>query len=168
MEDATSLVAVSELDVARKLLACVGFGIDHFHGVSHHSFLENTAELIRAGAFMGCCSLALDMPETRGFLEAVDYANMRQPAHRSIVCNSIASAIRGEFGDYHATDRTGGSELFVNPLMSLYWFYDVPIVARWMGFRDAIRCTNTTHEVRDAIHRHREQLGLRSRKPIPL
>jgi hypothetical protein len=168
VEDATSLVAVNEMDVPRKLLACLGFGIDHFHGVSHHSYLENTAELIRAGAFKGCCSLTPDMAETRSFLEAVDYANMRQPAHRSIVCNSIASAIRGEFGDFHATDRTGTSELFVNPLMSLYWFYDIPGVARWMGFYDAIRYTSTTYEVWDAIHRHREQLGLRSRKPIPL
>jgi hypothetical protein len=119
VEDATSLVAVNELEVPRKLLACLGFGIDHFHGVSHHSYLENTAELIRLGGFRGCCSLTPDMPEARRFLEAVDYANMRQPAHRSIVCNSIASAIRGEFGDYHATDRTGSSELFVNPLMAV-------------------------------------------------
>ena len=55
------------------------------------------------------------MPGARNFPEAVDHANRRQPAHRSIVCNSIASAIRGEFGDYHATDRTGSTELFVNP-----------------------------------------------------
>jgi len=111
VEDATSLVAVNELDVPRKLLACLGFGIDHFHGVSHYSYLENTAELIRSGAFKGCFSLTVDMPETQSFLAAVEYANMRQPAHRSIVCNSIASAIRGEFGDYHATDRTGSGAL---------------------------------------------------------
>jgi hypothetical protein len=79
------------------------------------------------------------MPETQSFLEAVEYANMRQPAHRSIVCNSIASAIRGESGDYHATDRTGSAELFVNPLMTLFWFYDIPRLSRWIGFYDAIR-----------------------------
>jgi hypothetical protein len=168
VEDATSLVAVNEIDVPRKLLACLGFGVDHFHGVSHHSYLENTAELIRAGAFRGCCSLTLDMPEARSFLDAVDYANMRQPAHRSIVCNSIAGALRGEFGDYHATDRTGSAELFINPLMTLYWFYDIPAVAHWVGFYDAIRFTTTPYQVWDAIHQHREQIGLRPRRLIPL
>jgi hypothetical protein len=168
VEDATSLVAVNEQDVPRKLIACLGFGIDHFHGVSHYSFLENTAELMRWGAFKGCCSLTIDMPETQSFLAAVEYANMRQPAHRSIVSNSIASAIRGEFGDYHATDRTGSAELFVNPLMTLLWFYEIPALARWIGFYDAIRYTTTTYDVWDAIHRFREQLDLRSRKQIPL
>jgi hypothetical protein len=58
-EDAASLAAVADLDVPVKLLACLGFGVDHFHGVSHHSFLENTAELARLGGFLGSCSLTL-------------------------------------------------------------------------------------------------------------
>jgi hypothetical protein len=168
VEDATSIVAVNELDVPRKLIACLGFGVDHFHGISHYNFLENTAELIRSGAFKGCCSVTIDMQEAQSFLSAVEYANMRQPAHMSIVSNSIASAIRGEFGDYHATDRTGSAELFVNPLMTLFWLYDIPLLARWIGFYDAIRYTRTTYDVSDQIHRHREQLRLRPRKEIPL
>jgi hypothetical protein len=50
----------------------------------------------------------------------VEYANQRRPRHRSIVCSSIASAIRDEFGDDHATDRTANAELFISPLMTLW------------------------------------------------
>ena len=168
-EDATSLVAVNELDVPRKLLACLGFGIDHFHGISHHSYLENTAELIRLGGFMGNCSVTADTPEGRAFLDAVDYANMQQPHHRSIVCNSISSAIRGEFGDYQTTGRTAGSQLFVNPLMPIYWFYNIAVLAKWIGFYDALLDTNSRYDVLNAINDFREQLRLRRlRQPIPL
>lgn len=168
VEDATSIAAVNELDVPIKLLACLGFGVDHFHGVSHHSFLENTAELMRLGGFLGCSSLTADMPEARAFLDAVEYANMRQPMSKSIVCNSIASAIRGEFGDCQTTGRTSSSELFVNPLMALYWFYDIQVVSRWMKFYDDILYTNSLHDVTTAIRNRRELLRLRPRKPIPL
>ena len=167
-EDAASVVAVNEVEVPRKLLACLGFGIDHFHGVSHHSFLENTAELIGAEAYLGCCSVTRDMPEGRCFLDAVDYANRRQPGHKSIVSNSIADAMRGNFGNYHATERTGSADLFINPLMPLYWFYDLPRVARWLEYYDALRWTNTYYDVKDALLRHREQRKLRERKSIPL
>jgi hypothetical protein len=167
VEDAASIVAVNELDVPRKMLACLGFGVDHFHGVSHHSFLENTAELARVGAFMGCFSLTPEMPEARRFLDAVDYANAHHLKHRSIVCNSVARAIRGEFGDLRL-DPTKGDELFINPLMSLYWCYDVPGLSATIGFYDAIRLTSTSYDVWDEIHRHREQLRLRPRKAIPL
>jgi hypothetical protein len=168
VEDATSIAAVNELDVPVKLLACLGFGVDHFHGVSHHSFLENTAELIKLSGFLGCSSLTADMPEAQAFLDAVDYANERQPAHKSIVCNSVASAIRGEFGDCQTTGRTASSELFVNPLMALYWFYDVGVVSSWMKFYDDILYTNTVHEVWTAIQDRRELLRIRPRRPIPL
>lgn len=37
--------------------------------------------------------------------------------------------MRGSFGDVRFTDRTRGSELFVNPLMSLYFAFDLPGLA---------------------------------------
>ena len=44
-EDMLSLAAAQALDVPVKLVACLGFGIDAYHGVSHALFLENVADL---------------------------------------------------------------------------------------------------------------------------
>lgn len=118
VEDAVSVVAACEAAGDRTLLAALGFGVDHFHGVSHHAFLENVARLSRTGGNLGGIALVQGTPEGDTFLDLVDYANQRQPVHRSIVCNSIASALRGEFGDFQATNRTSGTELFINPLMT--------------------------------------------------
>jgi hypothetical protein len=49
-EDITSLAAAADLDLPVKLVTCIGFGIDAYHGVRHTQVLENIAELDRAGA----------------------------------------------------------------------------------------------------------------------
>ncbi len=167
-EDAVSLVAACVAGGGKAMLAAIGFGIDHFHGVSHHAFLENTAQLIRQGGFLGAFSLSPGTPEAEAFLSLVDYANERQPRHESIVCNSIASALRGEFGDYHATRRTRGSELFINPLMIQYWTFDAPSIVRNMRFGQALARTERFSEVRAVIERERAVLPQRFRKPLPL
>ena len=58
-----------------KYLTCLGFGIDRFvqiylrfshrsfHGVNHALFLENVAQLIKDGAFLGTFSLLREMKE---------------------------------------------------------------------------------------------------------
>ena len=56
-EDMTSLAAVHGLDVKTKLVACLGFGIDAFHGVCHAQFLEAVAGISREGGFLGASSL---------------------------------------------------------------------------------------------------------------
>ncbi|MEU7934633.1 DUF1152 domain-containing protein [Micromonospora echinofusca] len=49
VEDMTSLAAVAGLDVPVKLVVCLGFGIDAYHGVNHTQVLENIAALDRDG-----------------------------------------------------------------------------------------------------------------------
>lgn len=167
-EDAASIAAVHGITGPVKLLACIGFGIDMFHGVCHHSFLENTSDLIRSDAFLGVVSVLKGTAEGDAMLRAVDFLNERQPGHKSIVANAIASAIRGRFGDWHDTDRTAGSEMFVNPLMSLMWCYDLPSVATGMEFLDVIQDTTRFEEVRDAIYLHHSRAKTREWKSLPL
>jgi hypothetical protein len=57
VEDAVSILAVNKSAGERSALAALGFGIDHYHGVSHHAFLENVATLTRDGSFLGAFSL---------------------------------------------------------------------------------------------------------------
>jgi len=58
VEDITSLAAVAGLDVPVKLVTCLGFGIDAYHGVNHTQVLENLAALDRLGPLVG-------IPDTR-------------------------------------------------------------------------------------------------------
>jgi len=168
VEDAVSIVAVDKAAGERAVLAAIGFGVDHFHGVSHHAFLENVARLTSDGGFLGAFSLQRGTAETAAFLDLVDYANQRQPAHPSIVCNSIASALRGEFGNYHATNRTSGTDLFINPLMSQYWTFPNSSVARHMVYGGALAETERMEDASRAIGLWREAAELRPRRPIPL
>lgn len=168
VEDAVSVIAACNAAPDRTLLAALGFGVDHFHGVSHYSFLENVARLTQAGGNLGGVSLVQGTSIADAFLDLVDYANQRQPQHRSIVCNSIASALRGEFGDFQATNRTSGTELFINPLMTQYWTFAAERVVEHMEFAAALAKTTTFAEASLKIEMHREWVEPRPRKPLPL
>jgi hypothetical protein len=168
VEDAVSIVAVDSAAGEQAVLAAIGFGVDHYHGVSHHAFLENVARLTSDGGFLGAFSLLRGTAEADAFLELVDYANQRQPLHASIVCNSIASALRGEFGNYHATHRTNGNDLFINSLMSQYWTFEVSRVAQHMVYAGKLAETERMKDASRVIEFWREGIKLRPRRPIPL
>jgi hypothetical protein len=168
VEDAVSIVAVDRTAGERAVLTAIGFGVDHYHGVSHHAFLENVARLTGDGGFLGAFSLLSGAAEAAAFLDLVDYANQRQPLHKSIVCNSIASALRGEFGNYHATNRTSGNDLFINPLMSQYWTFEVSRVAQHMVYACKLAETERMEDASRVIEFWRDGIELRPRRPIPL
>jgi hypothetical protein len=168
-EDAASLTAVSELDVPNKLLACLGFGVDHFHGVSHAHFLQAVAELTKADAFLGMFSLTKEMPEVEMYRAASDYVFRALPGAESIVSSSILSAIFGEFGDFHATGRTEGVKLWINPLMSVYWCFRLGQVSERILYREQLKASKNFDDVRRAIRDFRAQLSsLRPAQSIPL
>ena len=165
-EDMASLAAVAAMDVPTRIVACVGFGIDAYHGVCHANWLENVAALSSEGAFLGATALLERMPEVRFYLEAVNAAEMRT-SHPSIVNGSIVSAIEGRFGDYHRNRWTRGSTLFINPLMSLLWTFDLPAVARRNLYLEHLADTETSWDVHVVIGRFRETVRRRQRETIP-
>jgi hypothetical protein len=167
-EDSASIAAVYQLVVPKKYLVCLGFGIDHFHGVSHYHFLENVAELAQMQAYLGCFALTNQMSEGQDFINLVNYSNQKMPTSPSIVCNSVASAIQGHFGDYHATRRTGRSELFINPLMNMYWAFELNAVAEKNQFLPAIMNTRSFDDIRFIIEAYRYEISPKKRKNIPL
>ncbi|MBN9693352.1 MAG: DUF1152 domain-containing protein [Verrucomicrobia bacterium] len=168
-EDMASLAAVNQLSgVERRFLVCLGFGIDAFHGVSHGLVLENMAQLIADNGFLGAWSLLHSSPEFAFYRAACDYVHARMPHHPSIVNSSIIDATTGWFGDHHATQRTEGSSLFINPLMSLYWAFHVEAVARRNLYLPLILHTNSYLDLALTIERfHLSLPKLRTWKPIP-
>jgi hypothetical protein len=167
-EDIASIAAVDELDVARKYLVCLGFGVDAFHGVCHAHALEAVAELTRAGAFLGALSLTREMPEVQRYEEAAQAVCEAMPDCPSIVCASILSALEGHYGDHHRTARTRGSTLWINPLMAVYWCFRLGPVARRILYLDDVKQTRSYWDLMEAIDAFRRRCtAVRERAVIP-
>lgn len=166
-EDMASLAAVHGLDVPVKIVACLGFGIDSYHGVSHAHVLENLAALAASGDYLGAFSVPRDSREGALYLDAVAYAQAATADHPSIVNGSIAAALRGEFGDVRFTARTRNSELFINPLMTLYFTVDLDGLARRCLYLDRLEDTVLMRQISSVIEDFREEAGRRPPRVIP-
>lgn len=168
-EDICSMAAVYRSGIKKQFLLSVGFGIDHFHGVSHFRFLENVAELAKDGGYLGMFQITKEMIEAKKYLEAVKFANEKMPKMKSIVSNSIVSALEGEYGNHHKTKRTEGSELWINPLMTIYWCFDLRKVIQKIKYYELIKDVNSIGEFNAQLSTYRNQLNkLRAKKQIPI
>ncbi|MEO1435626.1 MAG: DUF1152 domain-containing protein [Bacteroidota bacterium] len=168
VEDITGIAAASKLSIKQQFMVCVGFGIDHFHGVCHSQYLENVAELIRNDGFYGVSTFTKSDELGVLFLDLVEYANERGKAHPSIVANSIASAVAGQFGNHHATHRTLGSKLYINPLMAVHWFFDLQKVAQHVLYLHALEGTQTEEQALKVIVEYRKTIQPKAWEDIPL
>ena len=166
-EDMMSLAAVAGIDVPTRVVICVGFGVDTYHGVCHANWLENVAAITKAGGFLGATALLQSMPEVQLYAEAVRESESRHRQRESIVNGSIVSAIEGCFGDYHRTQRTQSSELFISPLMSILWAFDLMTVARRNLYLDRLENTRSGWDLLMAIEEFRASIPSRRIQSIP-
>lgn len=164
-EDMASLAAVAGLaEIPERLVACLGFGVDSYHGVNHSLVLENLAALDREGGYLGAFSLPHESREGALYLDAVAHAQESTPEYPSIVNGSIAAAVRGDFGDVRFTERTRNSELFINPLMALYFCVDALALARRNLYLDRLENTALMRQISSVIAEFRDELP-RQRPP---
>lgn len=120
VEDMTSLAAVAGLpDIPVRLVACLGFGIDAYHGVNHVQVLENIA------------------------------------------------ALAGQHGNVRFTSRTAGSTLFVNPLMAMYFTFELSGVADQNLYLDRIENTIGMRQVASRIEEFRDKVTTRIPRVYP-
>lgn len=150
-EDVASIAACSMLRDTPTYLVNLGFGVDYHHEVCHVYVLEAIADMTKTGDYLGCFSLTKGQPEFDAFCEATDYVNGLFPNRASIVASSILAAGHGHFGDYHHTDRVKGQELFINPLMSIYWCFRLKGVFERCLYLDYIKDTHSRMDVHRAI-----------------
>jgi len=168
VEDATSLAAVAGLDeVPVRLVACLGFGIDAYHGVNHVQVLENIADLDRDGAYLGAFSVPGRSPEAQLYREAVAHAEAATPLRPSIVNGQIAAALAGRHGDVRFTTRTSDSVLFVNPLMAIYFTFDLAGLAARNLYLDRIENTVGIRQVASRIEAFRGEVATRVPRAFP-
>jgi hypothetical protein len=126
LEDTISLCAVREFDSVQRWLACVGFGAEE--DISYAHVLENIAKLSQEDVFLGSCSLVRQMESYQEYEKGILYVQSQQDS--SVINSSVVSAVQGNFGDYHLTEKTSGSTLRISPLMPIYWFFDFQGVAK--------------------------------------
>ncbi|MGI5243622.1 DUF1152 domain-containing protein [Dactylosporangium sp. CA-139066] len=168
VEDMTSLAAVAGLpEVETRLVACLGFGIDAYHGVNHAQVLENIAALDRAGAYLGALSIPSASAEALLYRDAVLTAQRLTPLRPSIVNGQIAAALAGESGDVRFTHRTASSTLFVNPLMAVYFAFTVEGLAGQSLYLDRLEDTLTVRQVAARIEAFRAGVTPRPARPYP-
>lgn len=165
VEDTVSLAALDGLPVTQ-ILACIGFGAER--EVTHAHILENMADLARQEALLGVCALTKAMDEYAPYEDAVLAAHGQPFQDPSVINASIISAVRGEYGNYHLTEKTHGSRLWISPLMPLYWFYDAPIVMAQHAALAAVRESVSFQEAIRAALAARQRLSIRRAASIPL
>ena len=150
-EDVVSITAGHLLEGVDSYLLSLGFGVDYFHEVCHHYVLEAVADLTKSGDFLGAFSLIRGMPEFDVMAELVEHANQDMPGRESIVATSIVAAGQGFFENFHPTARTEGAELYINPLMAMYFCFRLKGVAERCLYLDYIKDTHSRMDVHRAI-----------------
>lgn len=167
IEDATSLFVVNELEeIPLRLVACLGFGAEQDLAYAH--ILENIAALTQAGGFLGTCSLTPHMQAYQAYEDAVLYVQGKDWQDASVINSSIISAVQGHYGDYHLTKKTQGSRLWISPLMPIYWFFDLPILAQHNLYLSQLQETDTFMDAMQRYMWYEKLIPKRPRANIPL
>lgn len=142
-------------------------GIDAYHGVNHVQVLENIAALDRAGGYLGALSIPGTTREAVLYRDAVAHAQAATPVRPSIVNGQIAAALAGEVGDVQFTRRTNGSSPFVNPLMAVYFSFDLDGLAKRCLYLDLLEETVGVRQVSGRIEWFRDGVDRRIPRAFP-
>lgn len=167
IEDATSLFAVNELsNIQKRFLVCAGFGAEQ--DITYAHVFENIAAITKEGGFLGACSLTPSMPAYQAFEDAVLHVQGKPFHDPSVINSSIISAVRGNYDDYHLTEKTKGSRLWISPLMPLYWFFDFDVISRRNLFLSQLRGTYTFHDAMSRVFEFGRYIKSRLQTKVPL
>lgn len=150
-EDLASIVAAAGIELPHKFLVILGFGVDAGHGVCHAYVLEAMAELTANGGYLGGFSLLPGMPELEALRQAVEYVHERMPQRKSIVMSSVLAAAYGKFGQIEGLVEEWDDRLLINPLMSMYFGFELDAVAERCLYRDYMEGTYSRWDVNRAI-----------------
>ena len=127
------------------------------------------AEIARDGGYLGMFQMTNEMEEAVKYQEAVNFANERMRGMESIVSNSIVSSLEGDYGNIHRTRRTNGSHLWINPLMTIFWCFDLRKVIRMIKYYELIKDVNTIGEFNGKLSKYRSELTeYRDKKQMPI
>ncbi|KAJ3450559.1 hypothetical protein M0813_00604 [Anaeramoeba flamelloides] len=159
-EDIVSILSVADLKGPQcKVLISVGFNVDSFHGVRGYQFLENVSSLIKTDGYWGLFQYYKDDPNVKKYIGALDYITKKRETNSIVNC-SIVNSIEGGFGnDQRRMDyRTNSSVLFINPIMSVCWCFDLLKVSERIMYKKQLKKTVTRLDVQRVIVKWRKKL----------
>lgn len=169
-EDTLTLAATKDLPIPR-ILACIGFGTEVEEKVNHYRALENIANIAKQGGFYGTCSLAEYMNGFKFYKSACEYIWMQNGHKKSHISTRIIPAVEGEFGNVHPyfteEEQESQPEIFVSPLMSLYWFFEADAAVYNNQIITHIENVPSFFETIQAAVPRIKQIKNRSRERIP-
>ena len=124
--------------------------------VSHYEALQRMSELAKAEKFSGTCSLVRQDPLTKRFDDCIQYTYSRLDGNKhSNILSSIRASYNGSFGDTAVTQKVDFSPIWISPLTSIYWFFDLDAVARMKLFYENVLETTNVMMVAQEIEKVR-------------
>lgn len=171
VEDAVSVAALASLEgLETKVIACVGLGTDRFNHVSDAATLRAIAELTASGGFLGTYSLEPGS-EALTFYEALLQHVYERQSFRSVLAGAIATAARGGFAgapiDPRFVGRTRPGEVYLWPLMAMFYAFDAGVVAERSFIVQWIRECATVEDCYAALARERRRVPRRAVEQLP-
>jgi len=166
-EDLLSICAVKQIpELKFQYLTCVGLGTEG--GISEYDFLENWSAITKLGGYLGSVGWAPNMECVKQYLDAM---NKCVPTNSSIN-GQIVCAVEGEYGHYCPQYlRARGlhaSDLFINPMMGMSWFFDLRIIIKYRLFMSELEqaTSRTNLETRMSACRQAEGIELPNGKYV--
>jgi hypothetical protein len=165
IEDAVSVATVAGNDNQRiiyKVLISIGIGTDRFNDVSDCSTLRAIAEITRLGGFLGSVSLESARDPYNFYKLGLEHLYNMQ-SFRSVLAGSILASGLGFFGSEEVPEmvqkRVKEGSLFLWPLMSMLWAFDVNIVAARSLIVGWIKECKTCYECAHTFDVERQKLA---------
>lgn len=161
-EDLTSLAAVQQLDVAEKILGCVGLGAEIRDGICHEQAFARIAALQKRQGFLGAASLLSGTEAGDFYRQAVEYAFEHQRQQRlSHIHRVILQAMAGDYGQLE-------EYVWISPLLNMFWYFDLEAVTASHVFLAQLQHTSTIFEVSRLIEGLRNKMKVLERSQIPI
>lgn len=171
LEDTITLTAVNRIQGVNKYFASLGMGTETEEGLNHYRALENISLLMSQGAFLGSCALTKESEEYRTYKEIVEKA-VAKGAPPSHIQTKIIAAVDGQFGNvemnYNARLSYSCGDVFINPLMSLYWFFDLAAIVGNNKLSSMLEHTNTYTDAVVTLRANIDIMNKREHLSLPL
>lgn len=147
--DSISIISGSLSSFPNKIYSFSAFGTEGIkHEISHAQVLMRVSDLIKQEKMIGVSSLIKGSYSGEKFMRAVRFIYQNSSReHESNIVSSIISSIQGAFGETAVNSKTQERTIWVSPLTSLFWFFNLDAVAKMKLFYEDSLTTDTVEEV---------------------
>lgn len=174
LEETITMTAISLIPNVNKIHVCVGFGTENEENLNHFRCLENISSLIKDNAFYGTSTLLKSDKAFNLYKECCETA--WKNGRISHIHPKIIAAVEGGFGSSPPELVSSGDALlanksenlpFINPLMALYWFFDLMTIVKRNRLSEIIKSSNTFVDVKILL-KSMPFFNKRSKEILPL